>query len=211
MTSSDISNTRRSGQGCPQLSWPMSPQVDSIQTGTRAFPSHTDSEKKSLVTPEAYVPVKSATVSSQETVLSNEEAPTRHSSHLQPKSRKFAFSWSVSLLTLASAAVAVWFSQRVMVDRSELPPPLRLTPGGVVLVVNILSQLVAYLAFSLFSEVTEQLRWSLACRKEGMPLTSFLVLSRATPLMGVFYLFTVRGTHLVWGMQRFAFLPTGET
>ena len=174
----------------------------SMRPDSSTLPDHADSDKVCYASPEAHVTEESASAPKRESIRPDCEAPALHPSLLQSKSKKFATAWSMSLLTLASAAVAVWFSQRVMVDRNELPKALQLTPGGVVLVVNILSQLVAFLSLSLFSEVTEHLRWYLACRKEGTSLATFLGLSRTTDMMGVFYLFGAKGSHQIWGVQR---------
>ncbi len=55
----------------------------------------------------------------------------------------------------------------------ELPPALVLSPGRTVLVVNVLSKVTAFLSLSLFTDIIESLRWTLACRPEGVLLTSF--------------------------------------
>ncbi len=125
------------------------------------------------------------------------------SSYLQRKSRRFATLWITAALAVFASIFSVWYAYRVMVDENALPPALQLRPGTTVLVVNILSHLVAYLCWSLFSETTEALRWALACRPKGILLTTFLVLSRATPFAGVAYLCTMKGPHQIWGMQRY--------
>ncbi|KAK3376885.1 hypothetical protein B0T24DRAFT_665745 [Lasiosphaeria ovina] len=121
---------------------------------------------------------------------------------LQRKRTRLAPAWAVALLALGTTAVTVWYSQRVMVDRTELPSSLRLSPGLTVLAVNVLSHIVAFLVFSLCGDVLEQVRWAFACRPEGVLLTSFLAMSRATPVGGVLYLCRVRGWHQLWALQR---------
>jgi hypothetical protein len=138
---------------------------------------------------------------------SNRELPGQfesiRSSYLQRKSRRFATLWITAALALFAAIFSVWYTYRVMVDQNALPKALQLQPGTTVLVANILSHLVAYLCWTLFSDTTEALRWALACRPEGILLSTFLVLSRATPFAGVVYLCTVKGPHQIWGLQRY--------
>ncbi|KAM7217471.1 hypothetical protein V8F06_007102 [Rhypophila decipiens] len=121
---------------------------------------------------------------------------------LQGKSTRYVPAWTVALLALGTTAVTVWYSYRVMVDINELPRPLQLSPGLTVLVVNVLSHIVAFLALSLSTDILEHLRWALACRPEGILLTSFLAMSRATSITGVLYLFRVPGWHQLWALQR---------
>jgi hypothetical protein len=132
---------------------------------------------------------------------SDQYAPLR-TSLLQRKSRRFATLWVTAALAVFASIFSIWYSYRVMVNEKALPSSLQLQPGTTVLVVNILSHVVAYLCWSLFSDTTEALRWALACRPEGVLLTSFLVLSRATPFIGVAYLCTTIGPHQIWAVQR---------
>lgn len=143
---------------------------------------------------------RSSTVSMQ--IIQPESDTSVLSAFLQRKTRRYIPAWIVALLALGTTAVTVWYSYRVMVDKNELPRALQLSPGLTVLVVNVLSHLVAFLALSLSSDILEHLRWALACRPKGILLTSFLAMSRATPITGVLYLFRVKGWHQVWAVQR---------
>lgn len=128
--------------------------------------------------------------------------PSTPSTFLQRKAIRYTPAWTVALFALGTTAITVWYSHRVMVDKTELPLALQLTPGLTVLVVNVLSHIVAFLALSLFSDILEHLRWALACRPNGVLLASFLAMSRATPITGVFYLFWVKGWHQSWALAR---------
>lgn len=138
---------------------------------------------------------------SRNTILATIDSSTP-SSFLQRKAIRYTPAWTVALLALGTTAVTVWYSHRVMVDITELPRALQLSPGLTVLVVNVLSHIVAFLALSLFSDMLEHLRWALACRPNGVLLSSFLAMSRATPITGVFYLFRVKGWHQLWASAR---------
>lgn len=122
---------------------------------------------------------------------------------LQRKSRKYGPLWVTAVLAAFTSTFSIYYSYRVLVDEVALPSSLQLQPGTTVLVINILSHVVAFLCWTLFSDTMEALRWALACRPEGILLTSFLVLSRATPFLGVSYLCTTKGPHQFWAMQRY--------
>jgi hypothetical protein len=121
---------------------------------------------------------------------------------LQRKSRRLATTWILAAMAISTSAFSVFYSYRVLVDEAALPPSLVLPPGATVLVINVMSHVVAYLCWRLFSDTIEALRWALASRPEGILLTSFLAMSRATPIMGVLYLCRTRGRHQVWALQR---------
>ena len=82
--------------------------------------------------------------------------------------------------------------------------PLFFTPSTTVFVVNIMSQIVAIILKALFGSAFEALRWQLASRANGVLVTTFLTLSRATSSLGVFTLLLTarRGGHTPWGFQR---------
>jgi hypothetical protein len=151
----------------------------------------------------AYDPASYATTHDSSNRGLNSQHASLRTSFLQRKGRRFATLWIIAALAVFAAIFSVWYTHRVMIDESALPPALQLQPGTTVLVVNILSHVVAYLCWSLFSDTIEALRWALACRPEGILLTSFLVLSRATPFAGVAYLCTTKGPHQIWAMQRY--------
>jgi hypothetical protein len=135
--------------------------------------------------------------------LQREQKNAVQGSSLETKTQKFFLHW---ILAFSSATVSIFstaYAYRVLVSQDAVPESLAITPGQTVLVVNILSHMVAFMCWTLFSNTTEALRWALACRTEGVLLTSFLALSRATPLGGVAYLCVVRGHHQIWSLQRF--------
>src|SRR5436305_4787703 len=131
------------------------------------------------------------------------EDESLRTSFLQRKSRRFGKLWANAGLAVFTSAFVIWYSYRVMVDKNALPAALELRPGNTVLVVNILSHVVAYLCWTLVSDTMEEMRWVMACRSQGVLLTSFLALSRATPLVGVTYLCKTKGPHQKWAIQRY--------
>ncbi|KAK0625453.1 hypothetical protein B0T17DRAFT_273698 [Bombardia bombarda] len=145
-------------------------------------------------------PSRSSTLSTE--APAETAARSVRSAFLQRKTAKYAPTWAMTVLTFIITILTVWYSQRTMVDAKQVPSVMQLSPGLTVFMVNTLSQIIAYLAVTLFSDVLEQLRWSLACRPQGILLSSFLAMSRATPITGVFCLCRVRGSHQFWAFQR---------
>jgi hypothetical protein len=125
-------------------------------------------------------------------------------SPLQPKSQRFLTTVLTGIAAVFTSVFSVYYSYTVLVSESAVPPALDLSPGQTVLVVNVLSHVVAFLCWNLVSDSAEALRWALACGEDGILLTSFLALSRATPLSGVAYLCLVPGKHVLWALQRIA-------
>jgi hypothetical protein len=121
---------------------------------------------------------------------------------LQSKVRRFAPHWLMAVSAICISIFSVYYTYTVLVSQAKVPNNLYLEPSNAVLVVNILSHVVAFLCWNLFSNAAEALRWAMACRKEGVLLTTFLALSRATPFAGVFYLCFQKGSHQIWAIQR---------
>lgn len=119
---------------------------------------------------------------------------------------RFALTWAVAFLALATSATTVFFASRVMVDKDALPPGLQLSPSAAVLVVNVLSHAVAFLFLTLCSGIMDSLRWALACRPNGVSLPSFFAMSQSTPLMGALWLCKARGWHRVWALKRYVYV-----
>ncbi|KAK3313249.1 hypothetical protein B0H66DRAFT_538318 [Apodospora peruviana] len=109
------------------------------------------------------------------------------SSFLQRKTIRFLPAWTVALLALGTTSVTVWYSHHVMVDTTELPHTLQLSPGLTVLAANRCSG-------------THALGFGLQAKR--CSATSFLAMSRATPITGVLYLCRVQGSHQIWALQR---------
>jgi hypothetical protein len=149
----------------------------------------------------AYDPLANAFPPSQEAFIP--------SSVLEPKIIRFRTTWAIAILSVIVTVFTIWYSYRVMVDQNSLPSVLQRQPGSTVLVVNVLSHAVAFLCWALFTDTMEALRWALACRPEGVLLTSFLAMSRATPMAGVTFLCLSNGSHRIWALQRYG--PVGNS
>lgn len=121
----------------------------------------------------------------------------------ESKTKRFIPHWILASGAVVISGFCTAYSYRVLISQDALPKAFAFSPGQTVLIVNVLSHLVAFLCWTLFSYATEALRWALACRENGVELTTFLALSRATPLSGVAYLCLFRGRHQLWSLQRF--------
>ena len=85
-------------------------------------------------------------------------------------------------------------------------------PERTVWMLNILSQVSIFLLAELTSSIFDITRWALASRDTGIPAYTFLVLSRATSIIGVVSLLLARTVstpryqfdgHRFWGIQRY--------
>lgn len=122
---------------------------------------------------------------------------------LQSKLKQSSTSWLLAGLTSSVLAFSTWFIYREFICTRKVPRHLQLSPGRTVTVVNILSQVNIFLAWTLVDSVFESLRWTMASRTQGILITSFIGMSRATDFVGVADLLRVPGWHRIWCIQRF--------
>jgi hypothetical protein len=178
-------------------------EIEPSQLQVGASDNDTEQSRSTFGSSTAYDPASCAPARDSADRRPSAQHEYLRTSLLQCKSRRYGPLWAIASLAAFTSAFAIYYSYRVMVDEAALPSTLQLQPGTTVLVVNILSHIVALLCWTLFSNTTEALRWALACRPEGVLLTSFLALSRATPFIGVAFLCTTKGSHQIWAMQRY--------
>ena len=133
------------------------------------------------------------------------DSPTSiRGSVLQSKSKQLRLSWILALGTFSLAAFSTFYSWSVLIsDNPALGSLQSLSPGKTLWIVNILSQAVAFSVCELLSMVFEALRWALASGESGILISTFLALSRATPLLGVVSLCSINGTHRLWCTKRY--------
>jgi len=113
------------------------------------------------------------------------------------------FAWLMAFVSLGVALGSFFYVKVVLINESPPPSLLSFSPGRTVLSVNIFAHLVAFLVWDQVSTAMEALRWSLASRQTGMPLGSFLALSRATGPTGVASLvLLLPGEHLLYSLKR---------
>lgn len=131
-----------------------------------------------------------------------------YSAVLRSTFTQFWWAWATALLSGICAIFTIIFAYNC-----SLPNPIStmLLPSrseDTLLILNILSHGSLQLLALLTSQAFEAARWAMASSKNGISASSFLVLSRATNLIGVFDLVKGHGVlqldrHQVWGLQRY--------
>lgn len=107
------------------------------------------------------------------------------------------------LIFLLSVFVIYYFYQTLLLQNPKLGG-LLFSPSITLLSATALSSALLFLISILFSQVFDALRWQLASRDHGVSMITFLALSGATSLIGVFRLLSVKGEHRFWCVQRYA-------
>jgi hypothetical protein len=121
---------------------------------------------------------------------------------LDSKFKQHYATWLLAFFAASSLAISTWIIYVTFISRKQVPSYLRLSQGHTVILVNVLTHVVAYLVWQLVDSAFEALRWAIASRTTGIPVMSFLAMSRATGLLGVLDLLRVPGWHIIWCVQR---------
>jgi hypothetical protein len=129
------------------------------------------------------------------------EAPNK-GSVLQSNFKRYRMSWCLALATIAISAFSIWYVDTVLISEAPVPPHLVLSPGKTSLAVQVVAHVIAYLVWQLFGSAVEALRWALASRDVGVTVPTFFAMSRATPMLGVLSLCSLRGSHQMWAVQK---------
>lgn len=125
------------------------------------------------------------------------------STSLQSKFKQNLASWFLAGFTSCLLAFSIWFIYTEFINTKQIHRHMQLSPSHTVTVVNILSQLNIFLAWAPIDAVFETLRWTMACRTQGVLITTFISMSRVTGFDGVANLLRVPGWHLIWCFQRY--------
>ncbi|KAK4163205.1 hypothetical protein QBC43DRAFT_68217 [Cladorrhinum sp. PSN259] len=118
-------------------------------------------------------------------------------------------SWLYAIFSLFITFASYMYVKVMLIDEASPPPYLRLPPGRTILVVNIFAHIVAFLIWDQMITALEAWRWALASRQsQGLPLGSFLALSRAAGPMAVASLMLLPrpGIHLFYCAKRLSFM-----
>jgi hypothetical protein len=122
-----------------------------------------------------------------------------------------SFSLFLALLAIAFLSVTIFFAYNYSSPQPISSKLMFKEPGHSILLLNILSQMTMFCLTELAFCVLDVLRWAFASRCAGTSAYTFLALSRATNLAGVFYLIFGKGPkpggfegdgHRLWGLQR---------
>lgn len=121
---------------------------------------------------------------------------------LENKRKQHAISLCLTLLEILLLGFSIWFIYTEFISEKPVPSHLQLSPGHTITIVNILSHLNVFLVILLLDHAFEVLRWSLASRKKGVSLATFLATSKASSFAGVADLLRVPGWHRVLCVQK---------
>lgn len=118
------------------------------------------------------------------------------------KRKQHATSLYLTLLEILLLGFSIWFIHTEFISEKPVPSHLHLSPGHTITIVNILSHINVFLVGLLQDQAFEILRWSLASRKKGVSMATFLATSKASSFAGVADLLRVPGWHRVLCVQK---------
>jgi hypothetical protein len=118
------------------------------------------------------------------------------------KRKQHATSLCLTLLEIVLLGFSIWFIYTEFINEKPVPSHLHLSPGHTITIVNILSHINVFLVVLLQDQHFEILRWSLASRKKGVSMATFLATSKASSFAGVADLLRVPGWHRVLCVQK---------
>jgi len=125
--------------------------------------------------------------------------------------RRRSFVLFLAVLTAASVSFTVFFAYNSSLENPVSSTLIFQKPSTSILVLNILSHITLYCIAEFTLCMFEIVRWAFACSASGTPAYTFLALSRATNVAGVFCLVLGKGPkprraqrdgHRIWGCQR---------
>jgi hypothetical protein len=122
---------------------------------------------------------------------------------------QFGWTWTTALLSGFCTIFTAIFAYNCSLSKPMSTMLLPSKSTDTLLILNLLSHGSIQLLSLLTSQAFEAARWAMASSKNGISASSFLVLSRATSLIGVFDFFRGHSVvlkhdgHQVWGLQRY--------
>jgi hypothetical protein len=121
---------------------------------------------------------------------------------LLTKSKQHRTSLVLIMVAILLFGVSIWFIYTEFISETPVPALLQISTGHTITIVNILSHLNIFLVSHLLESAFEAMRWSLASRRKGVSIATFLALSRATGFVGVADLLRVPGRHRILCVQK---------
>jgi len=126
--------------------------------------------------------------------------------------RQYRFTLILALFSTISVSFTVFFAYNSSLEQPVSSKLIFAKPERSVFMLNLLTQITIFCLAEVTSTVFDAIRWVMACRDSGISALTFLVMSRATNVMGVLCLIFGRGTkprgiqrdgHRLWGSQRY--------
>jgi hypothetical protein len=137
--------------------------------------------------------------------------PSSDGTTIPPKREQYRSQIFLAFASFLLSVFAFYYAYEALINPQPLLGKLIFSPSTTVFVINVLSQSVAFLIARVFASAFEALRWSLAARRRGVTLPTFLSLSSGTSLYGIFMLLLANGQHRIWCAQRFAITASSVT
>ena len=125
--------------------------------------------------------------------------------------RRHRFTLLLALLSTISMLVTVLFAYNSSLERPFSEKFVFEKPERTIFMLNVLTQITIFCLAELTSTVFDTIRWVFACSNSGISAPTFLVMSRATNIIGILCLILGRGAkprriqpdgHKLWGCQR---------
>lgn len=125
--------------------------------------------------------------------------------------RRQRFTLLLAYSTAICMSFTIYFAYNSSLERPLSTWLIFERPERAILALNIASQITVFLLGELTISVLEAIRWVFACSASGTSAYTFLALSRATNIFGVFCLLHGKGRtprklerdgHRLWGSQR---------
>jgi hypothetical protein len=131
-------------------------------------------------------------------------AETSNGEPLKPTWRQFLITWLTTLLLGLVVLFTIYFAWNSTLNNPQSPNLIFATPGHTIIALTVLSHITVLLLQTTMGNVFEAVRWSSAGTRKGISSLNFLILSRATGMLGVLYLLLGSGSgHRLWGLQRY--------
>ena len=118
----------------------------------------------------------------------------------------------VALVTTLCIVLTVLFTYNSSLETPLITSLIAKSPGRTILILNVLSQLTLFALWGLTTLTMDVTKWVLATGTKGTSGLTFLVLSKATSMIGALLLSfrngkyggkCERNVHRIWGVQRY--------
>jgi hypothetical protein len=126
--------------------------------------------------------------------------------------RRHLFTLLLALLSAITLSATVFFAYNSSLENPFSARLIFEKPERSIFVLIALTQITIFFLYELTSTVFDTLRWVFACGDSGISAPTFLVMGRATSIIGVLFLILRKGAkprriqrdgHKLWGCQKY--------
>jgi hypothetical protein len=130
-------------------------------------------------------------------------APSPESIPILPRIKRSKYDILLFGGSLFLSAFTFYYVYETLLTSEPALGKLLFAPSTTVFVINVLSQILGTVLALLFAAAFELLRWQLTTRDNGVQMSTFLAMSGATSLVGIWRLLFGKGMHIIWCLQRY--------